>query len=175
MGAKGKIASNRHPERYCEECGKQLERRKRSTSPRDLCAKHSASDPGRRQRISASITAKHADPNYSAKREAALRVAYQRMKREGHPVLKVWSDNLRKWRINPSVAGSEERRRATAKATATRLAHIPVEYRDEYRRLTKSDKMSAADATRMVLEQCDKDTKHFIATGEMVNMKRNAK
>ena len=49
----------------------------------------------------------------------------------------------------------------------TRLRHIPVAYRAEYRHLTNNGGLSAAEATRIVLDQVDADEAHYRRTGEI--------
>lgn len=141
-----------------------------------MCSPHArrqACTPERAEALRQTMLVKHQDPHFVASRAKNLSKARARMEAEGHPVTKVWREALLANRINPSVAGSEERRRAVAKGVNTRLAHIPLEYRGDYIRMSTRDRMSAADRSRMIQEQAAKDARIYAETGELPQRKRN--
>lgn len=175
MNRKGEQSHNRAPDRFCEECGKKLERRRRSKMPRSLCFDHAMKSPERNAAISAGVKLKHTDPDYAARRAASIRKARLRAMEEGHPVAVEWKARLQRWKDDTSPEGVEARRRANERARSKKLAHIPIEYRDLYIGLLHCTELTAAERAVIVADQQARDTEHFIATGEMVNMKRNAK
>lgn len=149
---------------HCSDCGVELPHNPRRKGTR--CQTHARAQPctpERRAALAAAMRAKHADPHFAAARAANLRKARARMVKEGHPVLEKYAASLRANRINPSVAGSDERRLAIAKGVATRLAHIPLEHRDMYRSLMVSQGLRAAERARIVLAHAARAAERYVA------------
>ena len=109
----------------------------------------------------------NADPDYHARKAAAIRRAFQH-----HPELQTKRANaiaeanrrperraqsgeqaraLRIWEKGlPATKSPDAIARQVQTMTERKLAHIPLAYRDEYRRLTR--KYGAAEATRLILD-----------------------
>lgn len=127
---------------------------------------------------SCAIRALCADPEWMARRNDALRRRFQ-----ADPAMaKTFADRLRKlarspegrqrsresaitrrlWETSPQQpAGSDARKRAGRALSMTALAHIPRDYHDEYRRLTRSKRMLAADATAIILDMVEADRRRI--------------
>lgn len=74
---------------------------------------------------------------------------------------KIWlAGNAQRWANAPP--NSEARKITGARISARKLAHIPTDYRDEYRGLILRG-FKAAEAERIVLQQHDKERARFIA------------
>lgn len=67
----------------------------------------------------------------------------------------------RTWEIASSHITPEARKRGTIRAMNTRLADVPREYRDEYRRLRRSHRMSREEAIEMIRQQQETDMERF--------------
>jgi hypothetical protein len=69
----------------------------------------------------------------------------------------------RLWEIGTAACpkGCEARQRAGRRVTETRLAWCPRELRAEYRRLVTSNRLPAAVAREMILDQHEKDMREF--------------
>ncbi len=58
-------------------------------------------------------------------------------------------------------AGSEMRRRAGVRQSATKLAHVPPEKHADYRFLVDKKRIPAAEAARILTEEFDKEMRDF--------------
>jgi hypothetical protein len=66
----------------------------------------------------------------------------------------------------------EVRAAAGRKTSAKRLAFLPLEYRDNYRDLISKKRVPKAEAVPMMLETVERDTRRYLATGELQQTKR---
>lgn len=67
----------------------------------------------------------------------------------------------RTWEIARKAITPEIADKAIQRGTETKMAHIPREYRAEYRKLTRTMRYSAAEASAMIAEQHEKDMAAF--------------
>lgn len=58
-------------------------------------------------------------------------------------------------------------REQCTRASRSRMAWCPVEYRDEYRRLTRIKQLPAAEAKRVILELVDRHAALYRRTGQL--------
>ena len=58
------------------------------------------------------------------------------------------------------------------RASRSRLDHIPLEYRAEYRRLTRSKMLTAAEASAVILDLVQRDVAKYAATGVLPQASR---
>lgn len=154
-------------------CGKQL-----SYNPRrktTLCRSHSAAvtarSPERNAKIAAALTTMHAQqPHLAQERgrkisatlhhrfatDPAFRAMYQQRGRE----MGALSSAPRTY-LNPEI-----QQRANRKSHLNRLAGIPLEYRDEYRRLGHQH-IPAAERRQIIAQQIERDQQEFGRTGKL--------
>lgn len=67
----------------------------------------------------------------------------------------------RTWEIASQYITEEAKQRGIRRNVERMLGHIPREYRDEYRRLTRNKGFSAAEATEMVERMWEADMRRF--------------
>lgn len=147
-------------------------RRRKTTLCKRCAAIEAATSPERNAKVSASMKVKHADPVYREHRRgklgAGLKAIYADPVRGAR--MRAWCSENGK-RQGGSVAGSDERRRVGRKQTERALGHIPLEYRDDYRRLLGKH-FTAAEASAMVLEMVAADQRRYEQTGELQQARR---
>jgi hypothetical protein len=163
---------------HCSVCGEALCHNPRRKTT--MCKRHAieaaARDPARRAKVSASAKAKHADPEYRAKRAPMYAIVARRTLAERPELREVYRETMRRnRRPGGSEPGTDERRRAKISELRTKLPDIPLEYREEYRRLSISDKIPKVDRVRMIQEQMQRDMKRYHETGELQASKGSTK
>lgn len=151
--------SNKH----CATCGKQLSERNRY----GYCQKHFsafvAQNPEWRARHKAGIKRHLSDPAEMEKLRQRARVngrtdVATQKRREAAIRTKLWEKGHAALKDN-----NEAYERAGKRRSATVLAHIPSEKRDDYRRLTSVKKMTSAEATRIILDEHQREIEAFRA------------
>jgi len=144
-----------------EGCGNTLGPRNKSGNCRSCTAKRINADPLFRARQADGVRAKMANDHvYRAacqKRAAALfaRPDIRAKAREG--VLR-----CRNWEKATAAITPEALAKRGRTLTAIKLAHVPTDYRDLYRFLRRTKRLSIADATKACLDQqaADKRAMH---------------
>lgn len=74
---------------------------------------------------------------------------------------------------NHQPAGSDARQRASKTLSRTKLPWLPIEYREEYRRLRHNMKINAPEARRLIEAQIASDLDRYRRTGELQQSPRN--
>jgi hypothetical protein len=163
-------------DQFCE-CGTKLGHNPRRKGNRcQPCAMRAvAQDPVKRAKSAAAMKAFYETPGAREATGARVAKAYQeRVKVD--PAYKERFQEIGR-RLGTSdkrgnaPAGSPPRKLAAQRQSATVLADIPLEYRDEHRKRVKNHGIKAADSKRMVAEQVERDTERFLATGKLQQTK----
>lgn len=149
----------------------------RKSKKNTLCKRHSsqraADDPTTKDARRQALLRNLADPHYRAKMGAG-RKRYIAERRARDPE---FEEYLR--RSGDRITGKgyghrpESRLRAGKTRSARMLAHIPLEYRDEYHRLRESKRLSAAEASRVIRDQIEADAAFHHRTGRLPQAERN--
>lgn len=139
----------------CRDCGCRI------SYKADRCRTHANAifnaDPANRANKSASMRRKFADPLYRDQHIERTREGTARMMQIPGEREKRAAAGRKHGRINLAATRSPEvRARAGRAISATKLAHIPDEYRSWYREL-KSQGYTAAERQQMVLDQRERD------------------
>lgn len=151
--------ARRLPDRFCLDCGVPIGRDPKKT-PTNRCVTHSNKVEERCRNISIKLKEKHADPNFTAKRKPILDAAQRR--RMADPVLRAAAvEHMRKvgLQFGGSAHRREDQKRIQWKARNTKLADIPLAYRDEYVALGERHRIPAAERKRMILDEVAAVTK----------------
>ena len=126
---------------YCRKCWNRSPDKRAKTI--EAC-KRAWRDPATRAKY---VEAGKRNLNLPGVREKALAVLIER---------KTWE--IARQHITP-----EHRAKAARRGNDTKLAHIPRELRDEYKRLTRSLRYSAEEASALILDQHERDMARFRA------------
>ncbi|SKB26974.1 hypothetical protein [Sphingopyxis flava] len=164
----------------CADCGVARFSTKPKKSPycRRCIGRHTGRSPARRAKCSAAMKAYLADPNALAahakrtgdglRRAIAENPEFAEKRRElGRMIGKT------RLGVMNRPAGCPSRILAGRRSGATKLAWCPVEYRDDYRRLVKSQGLKAAEARKVIEDQIAADAARFAATGVLPQSRRN--
>lgn len=152
----------------CIDCATPVSRKSRTGRCRGCANRHNATRAEHRAAISAGLQRRWAtDPAYAAaaadRARAAARCRDKAMMRERAIDNRLWEHGHRhRWSVS-APPGSAARARTGARISAAKLAHIPTDYRGEYRRLTRRG-VPAAEAERMIRDQADADRRRFVAS-----------
>ena len=157
---------------HCAGCGKEFKRKSGSKTgycqPCYMRDVHHAR-PEVRAGISAAMKAKLADPHErAAHRERTRRGRIERLERdpEFREMVRQQGKAVGKLGIGGhQPKGSPSRVAAGKSVTRTKLADIPLEYRDLYKRLRKE--FGATESRRMIAEQAAADVRRFAQTGRL--------
>jgi len=123
------------------------------------------------------LSARNSDPEFQAKRTNAVKLAFRlrpelsasrraaiiEINKSPEKRLRQSQRNLETNAIAKARDGctDESRKRGGKTHSARCLAHIPPEYRDEYRRLIKYKRLTANEASSAILAQHAKDMANF--------------
>lgn len=134
------------PIRNCATCGRELSRSTRG----QYCRDHYTHDSAGREKRAASVKRYFAlNPHALAARSKAVAEANRRPERR--ELARSQAVERRLWEQGLAAASAPEARARQGKACSeSRLAHVPLERRDEYRSL--SARYGAAEAFRIVME-----------------------
>jgi len=129
-----------------------------------------ATSPSRNAAMSATLRARHSDPDFAARHRARTAQA-GRTKRQNEALMARLRESGR--RLGMSAKGRTyppdmpSRRAGTRKMVETKLGWCPIEYRAEYRRIARMTGIDAAAARKMVEEMIAADARHYERTGEL--------
>jgi hypothetical protein len=145
-------ASRKLPERFCSECGVPIGRDVKK-SPMGFCRKHANKVGVSIEKRRAAALRLHADPNYVEKRRPILEEAQRR--RMADPVQRAAAQAVMR-KTGLQWGGSAKTKRDQKliqwKSRNTKLADIPLAYRDEYVALTRHH-LPAPERKRIILDQ----------------------
>lgn len=158
---------------HCSGCGKEFKRKtQRKTGLCHGCymAGPHHERPGLREKLSAAMKARLADPHERAAHLARTRAGrIDRLERdpEFREMVREQGKAVGSLRLGAAAApaGSASRVAAGRKVTMTKLADIPVEYRDMHKRLRKQ--VGAKESRRLIAEQAAADVARFARTGRL--------
>lgn len=142
-----------------------------------LCRQHAsqlfAQDPARNAKLSKSMAEKHADPQWKALRAPSCAAAGRKLAANEEFTARN-REHMRRvgQKYGGSVKGSESRKLAGQKVTATTLAHIPLEYRADYRALMISGRVRKPERVRLINDLVKADQKRFESTGKLPQLER---
>lgn len=128
-----------------------------------------AKRPERNAKIAAAVKRMHERPGYTEERASKIQQTLRRRLRE-EPELRKRYEEIGRAAGNQhggNTCAPDVRAAATAKARAKRLAHIPLEYRDEYIALERKTGLHAAERAEVIRSQVERDTERFLRTGEL--------
>ncbi|WP_139809985.1 hypothetical protein [Sphingomonas azotifigens] len=149
--------------RSCPDCGGRMAAG--STRCRTCSNRRVASSPEVRAKAAATFRMNYnADPARQAEHRARVRATVERARIDNPAFFEARRENGRRHgprNIDKSWA-PEARAKAGRSISARRLAHIPSEYRDLYRDLTKQD-LTAAERERIVLDHAARDRARIAA------------
>lgn len=132
--------------RHCAECGAELSRSTRGS----LCRAHYMNDAEANARRAAAIKRTFAlNPHLLAERGRKIAEANRRPERRERSA-QVCRDHKRWEQGLPAANTAEARARQGRAQSETKLAHIPIERRSDYRALVL--KVGASEAYRLVME-----------------------
>lgn len=148
-----------------------------------MCQRHASQVAAlsieRRQKCSAAMKARLADPDERARISARCKAGWRRALAE-KPALRAQlaETGRRLGKLNKgntlTPAGSPSRVRAARKQSEFYIGWCPLEYRDDYRNLVKNHRITADDARRIILDQIAADARTFARTGVLPQSQRQA-
>lgn len=143
----------------------------RSSRKSTLCKNHAwveaCADPTRKAKRRERLAEIYATTDLRA-RQSQTRKEYLRRKMAEDPAFaEKQRENGRRLVTLGNMPSPEDRKRAGRSISKTRLAHIPLEYRDDYLALGRKTKMTAAERTDVILEQAASDAAYYNRTGKM--------
>ena len=163
-------------DQFCE-CGTKLAHNPRRKGNRcQPCAMRAvATDPGKRAKSSIAMKAFYEKPGAREAHGASVSRAYRERVKADPAHKKRFQEIGRRLGTSDKrghePAGSPARKLAGKRQSATVLADIPLEYRDEHRKRVKNHGIKAADSKRMVAEQIERDTERFLSSGKLQQTK----
>lgn len=139
----------------CKVCGKKLGVRNTSGYCRDDFNRLPVSDETKAKRAATMRKTLMANPDMRERRrkaiaEAARRPEIRAMRSKAAKEQKLWLHSIGK--MTP-----EQYERRNRSLSATRLAHIPSEYRERYRTIKKRHGLKAAEAYELIMEEYEAD------------------
>lgn len=163
----------------CSVEGCEVELRRNPKRKSDMCRKHAlaaaAAQPERRRKCSEAMKAFYDVPG--RREEAGARTG--KVLRHLIATDPTFRDRFKELgrrlgtsgKRGPPQAGTPMRRVAAQRQSERALGDIPLEYRDEHRRNVKIHGIKSAESKRMIKEQVERDTKRFLASGELQQTK----
>lgn len=158
---------------HCKGCGKEFKRKvARKTGYCHACymaGPHHA-NPDTRVKLSASMKARLADPNARAEHlERTRRGRVERLENdpEFREMVRQQGRAVGALRLGGqgAPAGSDMRKAAGRSVTRTKLADIPLEYREMHKKLRKQ--VGAKESRRLIADQHNADVVRFQRTGQL--------
>lgn len=149
----------------CRTCQKPLSRQNTTGYCRGHVSAFNLSKPEVRERQRAGIKHKHAtDPAFLNDLRRRARALGEdpdiNARRTQH------FKDARYWEKGVIASSKPEvRARAAKRASATRLAWCPPEYRDEYKRLIRTKRIPAVEARKIILSTIEADARRYRSTG----------
>lgn len=149
----------------CSDCGAALKPnpRRKGTRCKPCASRATTTSPAMREACSRAMRRRWADPNEAEVLRNAIR--------QGCSTPKEIERRRKDGRIPPAcrikASEPETRRRAAFTYVQRRLDWLPLEYRDEYRRLTRGRKVRAAEARKLIEKQIRDDLKKYRSTGRL--------
>lgn len=138
----------------CTVCGKGLHKRNQTGICRECFRTHRPDHIRKRQ--SDAVKRVYAErPEYREKHRKAM--AARARSPEHRQRASERAKSMRIWEMGHKAITPEIIEKRRARISATRLAHIPADYRDQYRHLVSVKHLRAAEAERIVLEQQEAD------------------
>lgn len=142
--------ASRLPDRFCLDCGTPISRDVKK-APSGRCVTHANKEPGRRAKLRETAKRLHADPNYTAKRSPILAEAQR--KRMADPVQRAAAvETMRRTGKKYGGSANRDQKPIQWKSRNTKLADIPLAYRDEYVALERKTRLPATERKRMILD-----------------------
>lgn len=158
-------------------CGKQLAHNpRRKTNLCQRCATAASNrDPVAAEKRGVALRIMHTDPELKARHRAGVIRAW-----ESRPRRRAASELMKGRYMHDAAMREHIRQKAIERwsdpanrarhgriVSASKLRDIPLEYRDEYRRLRKHGGFTAAEARRMIADQVEADTRTYLKTGKL--------
>jgi hypothetical protein len=137
------------PPAFCLDCGVSILPRTAKRTGR--CLRCAARTPERRAEVAEALRERHADPAYKAKQSKFLRESWKRRMADPEERAAI---QKRMSAVGKVYGGKVDcdRAAATRKGVATRLADIPLAYREEYVKLMHTTGLRAKERKRIILE-----------------------
>lgn len=140
----------------CRDCSVSTSVQSRTGRCRKCSLAVTNADPEIKRRRREGIRARYTDADYAARRNAQLHRAHMAARRDPETARRLNQNiHIARQRLNdPDVRDKflASRRDAGMKRSATCMAWCPPDKVEEYRRLTRSKRMHAEDAKRVILE-----------------------
>jgi len=166
----------------CTTCSRTLNpatRRRKTTLCKPCVARRLAADPAKLEKCRIAMKARLADPEEKARHVDRMINGIRRAMRENPEFAAQRRESGRRLGLRrlgaPSIpAGAEPRVRAGRKASATKMAWCPLEYREHYRTLQRQH-LGPGEARRLIEELIQKDRQRYRRTGQLPVSSREAR